>query len=47
MVLVLAHERRADRVVAAMQRAFAAVHGRTPRSFTVRAAAGVRGTMTD
>lgn len=47
MVLVLAPERRADRVVASMQRAFAAVHGQLPRAWTVRAAAGVRATMTD
>jgi galactokinase len=47
MVLVLAPERRADGVVASMQRAFAAAHGRTPPVWSVRAAAGVRGTLTD
>jgi len=47
MVLVLAPERRAERVVASMQRAFAAVHGGLPRVWTVRAASGVRGTKTD
>ena len=47
MVLVLAPDRHAARVGVSMQRAFAAVHGRTPRVWSVRPAAGVRGTMTD
>jgi galactokinase len=47
MVLVLAPERRVDRIVAAMQRAFASTHGRVPQVWTVRAAGGVRGNVID
>ena len=47
MVLVLAPERSADRIVAGMQEAFAAVYGRTPSTWSVRAAGGVRATLTD
>jgi galactokinase len=47
MVLVLAPENRADCVVASMQRAFVAAHGELPHVCSVRAAAGVRGAMTD
>ncbi|HEX5819439.1 MAG TPA: galactokinase [Gemmatimonadales bacterium] len=47
MVLVLAPERSADRIVAEMQEAFAAVHGRMPSTWSVRAAGGVRATLTD
>ena len=47
MVLVLAPERRADRVVLGMQEAFAAAFGRTPPTWSVRAAGGVRTTHID
>jgi galactokinase len=47
MVLVLAPERSADRIVVEMQEAFAGVHGRTPATWRVRAAGGVRATLTD
>jgi len=47
MVLVLAQERSADRIVQVMQEGFERVWGRVPASWSVRAAGGVRATGSD